>query len=220
MSSGKSVSGNVGFAKLFGCMALSAMGVSASIGMTALASTTALAASPGSDGVYGADLVRLSDNELRKLRGGVNVAGVDFDFGAVVTVASGSTVLATTVYTMNPDGSLSHTTTVPDGVTGVTGFNGSPGGLLNGTGITVAGNSNSTGVVITNSNGTAVTLNTITAGQMQALLANNAAGANITQTVTGTLTVNNFKQLNGALMTDLSTMRALMAGTANTMLNH
>ncbi len=205
---------------IIGHAVLSCAGAAAFLVTASALSSPAVAASPVNDGVYGADLPRLSNAELSKLRGGVMVDGVDFDFGAIVTVRSGNTVLATTVYTMNSDGSLSHTTTIPNGTTGVTVFNGSPGGLLNGTGITVTSNGNSTGIVFTNQNGTSVTLNTITAGQMQALLANNAFGRQITQTVNANLTINNFTQLNGTLMSDLSTMRALIAGTANPMLNH
>ena len=161
----------------------------------------------------------LSDSELRKLRGGINVAGVDFDFGAVVHLAVDGTLVAETTYTMNPNGTLSHVTDIKNPAL-ASSFSGDPSQMLSGSGINVTGSNDSAGVIIKNQNGTSVTLNNITANGNHALVANNAAGRQITQTVSANLTINNFTQLNGALMNGMATIRAMQAGMTNPILSH
>lgn len=203
------------FGKTLGYLSFSALAA-----LVFFSGTAAAFAAPTENAtIYGADLKRLNDNELRKLRGGINVAGVDFDFGAVVHLSVDGTLVAETTYTMNPNGSLSHVTDIKDPAL-ASSFSGDPSQMLAGTGISVSGSSDSAGVIIKNQNGTSVTLNNITAGGTHALLANNAMGRQITQTVEANLTINNFTQLNGALMNGISTIRAMQAGMTNPILTH
>ena len=179
-----------------------------------LASTLALspaafAASENQGSIYGKDLTVLSNDELRKLRGGVRVAGVDFDFGAIVHLNVNGALVAETTFSMNQDGSLSHATTIHDPSI-ASEFTGDPAQLA-GTNIQLNGSNGGMGIVVKDGSGVSVTMNNITAGEMNAMLANGAPGRVISQTVEGTLTINNFSQLNNNMRTDIATARAMAA---------
>lgn len=176
---------------------------------TLVSAPTAFAASEDQSAVYGTDLVVLSNAELRKLRGGVRVAGVDFDFGAIVHLNVNGALVAETTFSMNQDGSLSHATTIHDSNI-ASEFNGDPAQLA-GSNIQINGANGGMGIVIKDGSGISVTMNKITAGEMNALLANGAPDRVITQTVEGTLTINNFSQLNSGMMADIATARAMAA---------
>ncbi|TXH36445.1 MAG: hypothetical protein E6Q98_11295 [Rhodospirillaceae bacterium] len=176
---------------------------------TAALAPAAFAASENLSTVYGKDLTALSNDELRRLRGGVRVAGVDFDFGAIVHLNVNGALVAETTFSMNQDGSLSHTTTIHDSSI-ASEFTGDPTQLA-GTNIQLNGSNGGMGIVIKDGSGVSVTMNKITAGEMNALLANGAPDRVISQTVEGTLTINNFSQLNNNMMTDIATARAMAA---------
>ena len=164
---------------------------------------------------YGVELVPLPSSELRALRGGIQVAGVDFDFGATVRVYVDGALVADTALTMNLDGSISHLTTIHDS-TIASEFTGS----LTGGNIKITGPEGSIGVVIANDSGTSLALNNITASEAFGLLANNAIGRNIVQTIDLNLTVNNFGQINSMLQSDISAARALSASMPSALLMH
>ena len=162
---------------------------------------------------YGAELVPLPNSELRALRGGIQVAGVDFDFGATVRVYVDGALVADTALTMNVDGSISHATTIHDS-TIASEFTGS----LAGGNIQITGPEGSIGVIISNDSGTSLALNNITASEAFGLLANDAIGRNIVQTIDLNLTVNNFGQINSILQSDISAARALSASMPSALL--
>lgn len=164
---------------------------------------------------YGAELVPLASSELHALRGGIQVAGVDFDFGATVRVYVDGALVADTALTMNLDGSISHLTTIHDS-TIASEFTGS---LVNGN-ISITGPEGSIGVVIANDAGTSLALNNITASEAFGLLANDAIGRNIVQTIDLNLTVNNFGQINSMLQSDISAARAVSASMPSALLMH
>ena len=164
---------------------------------------------------YGAELVPLPSSELRALRGGIQVAGVDFDFGATVRVYVDGALVADTALTMNLDGSISHLTTIHDS-TIASEFTGS---LASGN-IQITGPEGSIGVVIANDSGTSLALNNITASEAFGLLANDAIGRNIVQTIDLNLTVNNFGQINSMLQSDISAARAVSASMPSALLMH
>lgn len=164
---------------------------------------------------YGAELVPLPSSELRALRGGIQVAGVDFDFGATVHVYVDGALVADTALTMNLDGSMSHLTTIHDS-TIASEFSGS----LAGGNMQITGPEGSIGVVISNDSGTSLALNNITASEAFGLLANDAIGRNVVQTIDLNLTVNNFGQINSMLQSDISAARAVSASMPSALLMH
>ncbi len=164
---------------------------------------------------YGAELVPLPSSELRALRGGIQVAGVDFDFGATVRVYVDGALVADTALTMNLDGSISHLTTIHD-LTIASEFTGS---LVNGN-IRSPDRKGRLASSSPTTPGTSLALNNITASEAFGLLANDAIGRNIVQTIDLNLTVNNFGQINSMLQSDISAARAVSASMPSALLMH
>jgi hypothetical protein len=181
---------------------------------TASAPASALSAKPEA---YFGDVTPLSNAELRELRGGIMIGGVDFDFGATVRVFVDGPLVAESTLTLNSDGSISRNLTIHD-PTLVSEF--TDPSQLAGSGIDITGPDGSVGVVIDGDNGVSLALNNISAGDVFGLLANNAIGRDITQTIDVNLTINNFSQIHAQLLTDMSAVRAVTAGAPNTMLMH
>jgi hypothetical protein len=166
---------------------------------------------------FSTDTVRLSDAELRNLRGGMNINGVDFDFGATVRVFVDGPMVAETALTLNPDGSIARSTTIHD--TSSTAPFTSPS-QLNGSNLHFGSLPSSDGFVISGPNGLSLALNSIKAGDIMGLLANDAAGRNITQTIEVNVTINNFTQINSNLQSGIAMGRAISAAIPNAMLAH
>lgn len=162
-----------------------------------------------------AGLAPISQGELRAMRGGIIVNGVDFDFGAVVHVLVSNELVAETHLTLNPDGTMSKSLTIHNSALAAELINMSQ---LEGSGIQISGPNGSVGVIISDANGVSIALNNINAGKVFGLLANNAIGRNITQTIDATLTINNFSQINAGLLGDLAAGRAMGAGAPDLML--
>jgi hypothetical protein len=161
--------------------------------------------------------VRLSNAELRSLRGGMIINGVDFDFGATVRVFVDGPLVAETALTLNPDGSIARNTTIHD-TTSTAPFTSSS--QLNGSKLHIGNVQNADGFVISGSNGLSLALNSFKAGDILGLLANDATGRNITQTIEVNVTINNFTQINSSLQNSIAMGRAISAGVPNAMLSH
>jgi hypothetical protein len=159
---------------------------------------------------------RLSDAELRNLRGGMIINGVDFDFGATVRVFVDGPLVAETALTLNPDGSIARNTTIHD--TGSTALF-TDSSQLNGSNIHFANVPNADGFVISGPNGLSLALNSLKAGEIMSLLANDATGRNIRQTVEVNVTINNFTQINSNLQNSIAMGRAISAAIPNALLS-
>jgi hypothetical protein len=160
---------------------------------------------------------RLSNAELQSLRGGMIINGVDFDFGATVRVFVDGPMVAETALTLNPDGSIARSTTIHD--TSSTAPFTSPS-QLNGSNLHFGSLPSSDGFVISGPNGLSLALNSIKAGDIMGLLANDATGRNITQTIEVNVTINNFTQINSNLQSSIAMGRAISAAIPNAMLAH
>ncbi|HVJ41716.1 MAG TPA: hypothetical protein VM639_09470 [Dongiaceae bacterium] len=155
------------------------------------------------------DAMVVSTTELKKIRGGINIAGVDFDFGAVVRVYVNGPMVAETVLNLNPDGSMSRQTTIADPTIAsqIDGMSQITNGNLN-----VALKNGATGFLISDQNGVSLAINQIDGGNTHAFLINGATGRQITQTVDAHLTINNFSQLHAGMMAEIANARAATAG--------
>ncbi|HVI89139.1 MAG TPA: hypothetical protein VM659_12595 [Dongiaceae bacterium] len=158
------------------------------------------------------DSAIVGNAELKKIRGGVNIAGVDFDFGAVVRVYVNGPMVAETVLNLNPDGSMSRQTTISD--PSIASQIGNVAQVSNGA-LSVAVKNGMTGFIINDANGVSLALNQIDGGNTHAFLVNTATGRQITQTVDAHLTINNFTQLNASMLADIANARAAAAGIPN-----
>lgn len=166
---------------------------------------------------YSTDPVRLTDAELRSLRGGMNINGVDFDFGAVVRVFVDGPLVAETALSLNMDGSINRATTIHNA--GLAAEFNDPS-QLNGGNIQFGSLDGTVGFVISGANGLSLALNNIKPGDIAGILANNAAGRNIVQTIDVNLTINNFTQINTSLQSSIAMGRAMSAAAPNPMLMH
>jgi hypothetical protein len=162
-----------------------------------------------------AGLAPISQDELRAMRGGIIINGVDFDFGAIVHVLVSNELVAETHLTLNPDGTMSRTLTIHNSALAAELIDPSQ---LEGSGIQINGPNGSVGVIISDANGVSIALNNINAGKIFGLVANNAIGRHVTQTIDATLTINNFSQINAGLLGDIAAGRAMSAGAPDLML--
>lgn len=158
---------------------------------------------------------RLSDAELRGLRGGMMINGVDFDFGATVRVFVDGPLVAETALTLNSDGTIARNTTIHDPAT-VAEF--TDPSQLNGSGLHFGNLNGENGFVISGPNGVSLALNNIKPGDILGLLANDAAGRDIRQTIDVNLTINNFTQISSNLQGSIAMGRAMSAAIPNPIL--
>jgi hypothetical protein len=143
----------------------------------------------------------IPDAELRQLRGGLRIAGLDLDFGAFVQTYVNNIKVATTHLTLNNSGGINSSTTwsnlglLPAGIT-VSGFkhDDTPIGLagIGGMkdGVTVAKN----GVP------QSFAVNTIGLGQTTQAVINQIDNVAVKQVINTTLTINNFKTVQSNLL--------------------
>lgn len=162
-----------------------------------------------------AGLNPIGQDELRAMRGGIIINGVDFDFGAIVRVLVSNELVAETHLTLNPDGTMSRTLTIHNSALAAELLNPSQ---LEGSGIQINGPNGSVGVVISDANGVSLALNNINAGKIFGLVANNAIGRSVTQSIDATLVINNFSQINAGLLGDIAAGHAMSASAPDLML--
>lgn len=182
------------------------------LGASALPAAAGMAQSTG--GFTG--LATLTEDELRGMRGGFMVSGIDINFGAVVRVLVNNMLVAETHLTLNSNGTMAAPSTTIHNAALASEF--TDPSQLAGSGIQVSGPPGANGFVIRDANGVSLALNHITAGQVFGLLANNATGRNVTQTIDATLTINNFSQINAGLLSTIAAGRAMRAGAPDLML--
>lgn len=152
-----------------------------------------------------AGAVPLPEAELAHLRGGLMVAGLNIDFGAMVTVAVNGSQVAQTVFQLNDNGQVTGQTAIasvlPAGVTvqAVTG-----NGVQSGNVSIQTLPSGTQGVVITNAAGqTTAALTDIALNHTSSLLVNAASNQAVQQTVTAQLAINNYSQMMQTLQPQL-----------------
>ena len=155
----------------------------------------------------------LSAVELRALRGGMTVMGVDFDFGAISTVTLDGVPVATTAFTLNDEGALQRDLQIhAPGV--VREFEG-PGDT---SGIAVGGLGNLPGVVVGADGNATVALTGIRPGQIASAVLNAGHDRHIGQRVDVQIVINDFSALKSELVTArgvaglMSSIRSATAG--------
>lgn len=140
---------------------------------------------------------RVSLDELRGMRGGFSFQGVDFDFGAIVTVRSDGTRLAETTFTLNDAGGLQRDLRIFDG-SRVSAFG---GGAVSLEGFDARFPEGIEGVIVAGADGGAtLALNDLRPGLLSNIVLNNAAGQNIQQDFRASITINNFSELRAGIL--------------------
>lgn len=161
------------------------------------AAFAALATPAWADAGWGDGVEVMSDADMSEHRGGFEIAGLDINFGAVVTTFSNGIPVLTTTLTWTDAGAIVDQTVgeigqsiddlTPDQITAL--------GL---DGLTGAG-----GVIIEDENGVTALVHNITEGALQNIIINNAAGRDLRQEIDVTLELPGFEAMQGALTTDL-----------------
>jgi hypothetical protein len=139
-------------------------------------------------------LTPLPDQELRDIRGGLMIAGLDLDFAAQVDVFANNVKVATTQLVLNSLGGIDSTTQFP---------NSPPGGLSVSTFLHDGpiGLNGMQGVTITKGSGPrSFALHGINLGRTATAVVNSINGISVKQVVNTTLTINHFAAVQSGLL--------------------
>jgi hypothetical protein len=140
------------------------------------------------------ELATVTAEQLSEMRGGIFIAGLDLDFGALVHVLNDGTLIADTVLSMNDDGSITDTTTIVDG-SGAQPFSPDNTG-----GVDLSAFQGAQGVAIIDEAGATFALFDIGLSHTKSFVINTAAERNIEQFVEVNITVQNFDAVQGDLL--------------------
>lgn len=162
----------------------------------AFATSAAEAASAVPETYDGSPVV--SHGELRALRGGLAIAGMDLQFGATVNTVVNGTLAAQTVLTLKDDGTMDRQTPFVNGAV-VSPVSGAQLGALTNGRIDPAALKGTEGFTVNNASGLTAALSGITLQHADNVVINTTPGVDIQQLVNMTLTIQNFGQIHDAL---------------------
>jgi len=165
----------------------------------AVASTAggpAKAASAAPESYDGSPIVSRAD--LRAMRGGLAIAGMNIQFGATINTLVNGTLAAQTVLTLNDDGTMAEQTSFLNGAV-VTPISGAQlAGLTNGK-VDPAALKGAQGFTVNDVPGLSAALSNITLQHADNVVINTTPGVDIQQLVNMQLTIQNFGQISSAL---------------------
>jgi len=172
------------------------MAAALGLAVTGITAGPAAAVSPAPESYDGSPVVSRAD--LRTLRGGLEIAGMDIQFGATVNTVVNGTLAAQTVLTLNNDGTMDQQTSFVNGAV-VTPISGSQLAALTNGKIDPSALKGAQGFTVNNVSGLTAALAGITLPHADNVVINTAPGVDIQQLVNMTLTIQNFGQINDAL---------------------
>jgi len=140
----------------------------------------------------------VSHAELRAMRGGLEIAGMDLQFGATVNTVVNGTLAAQTVLTLNNDGTVDQQTSFVNGAV-VSPVSGAQLAALTNGKIDPATLKGAQGFTVNNVAGLTAALSGITLQHADNVVINTTPGVDIQQLVNMTLTIQNFGQIHDAL---------------------
>jgi len=157
-----------------------------------------------------------SPDQLRAMRGGLQVAGLDLAFGATVRTFVNGSLAAETVFTLNDAGGMDQQTTILDSelLTPVSGDAGISDGNLN-----LPALAGASGFVVNNPSGSAAALTSISLQHAQNIVINTVPGLDLQQLVDMSLTIQNFAQLHSDLQAAALASHIAQMGQIEPMLN-
>jgi hypothetical protein len=163
---------------------------------TGIAAGPAEAASAPPESYDGSPIV--SHAELRAMRGGLEIAGMDIQFGATVNTVVNGTLAAQTVLTLNNNGTMDQQTSFVNGAV-VTPISGAQLAALTNGKIDPTALKGARGFTVNNASGLTAALSGITPQHADNVVINTTPGVDIQQLVNMTLTIQNFGQISNAL---------------------
>jgi hypothetical protein len=140
----------------------------------------------------------VSHAELRAMRGGLEIAGMDLQFGATVNTVVNGTLAAQTVLTLNNDGTMDQQTSFVNGAV-VSPVSGAQLAALTNGKIDPTALKGAQGFTVNNVAGLTAALSGITLQHADNVVINTTPGVDIQQLVNMTLTIQNFGQIHDAL---------------------
>jgi hypothetical protein len=160
------------------------------------------------------ELTPVSLDELRQMRGGLRIAGLDIDFGAVVRVYVNNVVVASTVLMLNSRGGMDATTEfpnpVPAGVILSPFMQEGPVGLGHMSGFTIAKDGQAR---------QSFALNAINLSKTSGAVVNTIPGMAVRQTIDATLVINNFNAVQSRLLSAAAVQTLARAGVPDALLS-
>jgi hypothetical protein len=155
--------------------------------------------------------------ELRSMRGGLAIAGLDIQFGATVRTMVNGSLAAETILTLTDNGTLERQTTFLDGAV----LRPVAGDLANlpSSRIEAAALKDATGFVLNDPTGVTAALNDVTLQHASNIVINTVPGHDIQQFIDMQLTIQNFGQISTALHADMLAGRLAQAGQIDPMLS-
>jgi len=162
----------------------------------ALCGDAAQAANAATESYDGSPVVARDD--LRAMRGGLEIAGMSIQFGATINTLVNGTLAAQTVLTLNDDGSMTRQTSVLNASV-VTPISGTELANLTNGKIDPSALKGAQGVALNDVPGLTAALSDITLQHADNIVINNTPGVDIQQLVNMQLTIQNFGQIDSAL---------------------
>jgi hypothetical protein len=157
-----------------------------------------------------------SAEQLRAMRGGLQIAGLDLSFGATVRTFVNGTLAAETVFTLNDAGGMDRQTTIMNGaaLTPVSGE-----AAISTDNLNLPALAGASGFVINDPSGSAAALTNITLQHAQNIVINTVPGLDLQQLVDMSLTIQNFAQLHSDLQAAALAGRIAQIGQIEPMLH-
>jgi hypothetical protein len=160
----------------------------------------------------------VSHAELRAMRGGLEIAGMDLQFGATVNTVVNGTLAAQTVLTLNNDGTMDQQTSFVNGAV-VSPVSGAQLAALTNGKIDPTALKGAQGFTVNNVAGLTAALSGITLQHADNVVINTTPGVDIQQLVNMTLTIQNFGQIHDALRASARAGRIARIGQVDPVLS-
>jgi hypothetical protein len=166
------------------------------LALTCTIGRTAEAASAVPESYDGSPVMSRAD--LRAMRGGLAIAGMNIQFGATINTLVNGTLAAQTVLTLNDDGTMAQQTSVLNGAV-LTPITGAQLASLTDGKIDPSALKGAQGFSVNDVPGLTAALSNITLQHADNVVINTTPGVDIQQLVNMQLTIQNFGQINSAL---------------------
>jgi hypothetical protein len=186
------------------------------LALACVASHMAEAASADPENYDGSPVVSHAD--LRAMRGGLEIAGMDIQFGATINTMVNGTLAAQTVLTLNDDGTMGRQTSFLNGAV-LTPISGTQLATLTNGKVDPTSLKGAQGFTVNDVPGLTAALSNITLQHADNVVLNTTPGVDIRQLVNMQLTIQNFGQINSALHASMLAGRIARIGQVDPVLS-
>ena len=186
------------------------------LALTCVAGRPAETASAVPESYDGSPVVSHAD--LRAMRGGLEIAGMDIQFGATINTMVNGTLAAQTVLTLNDDGTMGRQTSFLNGAV-LTPISGAQLATLTNGKVDPTSLKGAQGFTVNDVPGLTAALSNITLQHADNVVLNTTPGVDIRQLVNMQLTIQNFGQISSALHASMLAGRIARIGQVDPVLS-